>query len=116
MRVYLLAGALALTQAALAVPHSGQLVPRASDTTATATSTASSSVATCSGNSATDRSAWCDYDLSTNWYDEAPDTGVTREYYLELTETTVDPDGYSRFGVSFGTDSLYHKATDTCTL
>lgn len=31
-------------------------------------------------NSATDRSCWSDsFDLSTNYYEEAPDTGVTRE-------------------------------------
>lgn len=30
-------------------------------------------------NSATDRSCWGDYDLTTNYYDEVPDTGVTRE-------------------------------------
>jgi hypothetical protein len=31
-------------------------------------------------NSASDRSCWSDsFDLSTNYYDEAPDTGVIRE-------------------------------------
>jgi hypothetical protein len=30
-------------------------------------------------NSATDRACWGDYDLSTNYYDESPDTGVTVE-------------------------------------
>lgn len=46
--------------------------------------------------SASDRSCWGDYDLSTNYYDEAPDTGVTREYYLELTNTTAALDGVER--------------------
>jgi hypothetical protein len=30
-------------------------------------------------NSATDRACWGNYDLSTNYYDEVPDTGVTVE-------------------------------------
>jgi hypothetical protein len=64
-------------------------------------------------NSAADRSCWSDgFDLSTNYYDEAPDTGVTREvcdaeysgdyltnfiqYFLELVNTTLAPDGVSR--------------------
>jgi hypothetical protein len=47
--------------------------------------------------SATDRSCWTDgFDLSTNYYDEAPDTGVVREYYLELVNMTLAPDGVSR--------------------
>lgn len=47
-------------------------------------------------NSASDRSCWGDYDLSTNYYDEAPDTGVVREYWLELVNTTAALDGVSR--------------------
>lgn len=50
----------------------------------------------CSGNTATDRQTWCDYDLSTNYYDEVPDTGMTREFYFNIEEVTVSPDGYSR--------------------
>jgi hypothetical protein len=30
-------------------------------------------------NSAADRACWGDYDLSTNYYEEVPDTGVTVE-------------------------------------
>lgn len=30
-------------------------------------------------NSASDRSCWGNYDLSTDWYTEVPDTGVTVE-------------------------------------
>jgi hypothetical protein len=30
-------------------------------------------------NSASDRACWGDYDLSTNYYDDGPDTGVTVE-------------------------------------
>lgn len=51
----------------------------------------------CSGNTATTRNKWCDFDISTDYYIEAPDTGVTREYWLELTDITVAPDGFSRY-------------------
>jgi FtsP/CotA-like multicopper oxidase with cupredoxin domain len=47
-------------------------------------------------NSATDRSCWGDYDLSTNYYSEVPDTGVTREYWFEIVNTTAALDGVSR--------------------
>ncbi|KAH7403702.1 laccase 3 [Cadophora sp. MPI-SDFR-AT-0126] len=47
-------------------------------------------------NSASDRSCWGDYDLSTNYYDEVPDTGVTREYYFEVQNITAAPDGVER--------------------
>lgn len=50
----------------------------------------------CSGNTASNRSAWCDYDISTNYYDVVPDTGVTVEYWFELTNITASPDGYAR--------------------
>jgi hypothetical protein len=33
-------------------------------------------------NSASDRSCWGDYDLSTDYYTTVPDTGVTREVKL----------------------------------
>ncbi|KAF2450100.1 multicopper oxidase [Karstenula rhodostoma CBS 690.94] len=50
----------------------------------------------CSGNTADNRSEWCDYSIDTDYYTEVPDTGVTREYWLELTDVTVAPDGVSR--------------------
>ncbi|KAI1487645.1 multicopper oxidase [Biscogniauxia mediterranea] len=52
--------------------------------------------ATCSGNTASTRTEWCDYSIDTDYSSEAPDTGVTREYWLELTDVTVAPDGVSR--------------------
>lgn len=52
--------------------------------------------AACSGNTATTRSQWCDFSIDTDYTTEAPDTGVTREYWLELTDVTVAPDGVSR--------------------
>lgn len=45
-------------------------------------------------NSASDRSCWKDgYDISTNYYEEVPDTGVVREYWLNIENTTAAPDG-----------------------
>ncbi|KAF2248064.1 multicopper oxidase [Trematosphaeria pertusa] len=52
--------------------------------------------AACSGNTASTRSEWCDYSIDTDYTSEVPDTGVTREYWLELTDVTVAPDGVSR--------------------
>ncbi|KAE8330214.1 Cupredoxin [Aspergillus sergii] len=40
------------------------------------------------------RACWSDgYDISTNYYDEAPDTGVVREYWFNIENTTAAPDG-----------------------
>lgn len=47
-------------------------------------------------NSADDRSCWGDYDIDTNYYDEVPDTGVTREYWWDIVNTTASPDGVER--------------------
>ncbi|KAF2141091.1 multicopper oxidase [Aplosporella prunicola CBS 121167] len=62
---------------------------------ATATTTESAGT-TCSGNTAASRTAWCDYDISTDYYSTVPNTGVTREYWFDLQETTVSPDGIER--------------------
>ncbi|KAJ5390573.1 Multicopper oxidase type 3 [Penicillium cataractarum] len=50
----------------------------------------------CPGNTPSNRQKWCNYNASTNYYDVVPNTGVTREYYFDITEVTVAPDGYSR--------------------
>lgn len=50
----------------------------------------------CSGNSPNDRGQWCDYSIDTDYTSVFPDTGVTREYWLELTDVVVSPDGVSR--------------------
>ncbi|KAH9995008.1 multicopper oxidase [Xylariaceae sp. FL0662B] len=52
--------------------------------------------AACSGNTATTRNEWCDYSIDTDYATEVPDTGVTKEYWFELTDVTVSPDGVSR--------------------
>jgi hypothetical protein len=54
----------------------------------------------CSGNTADDRSTWCDYDTSTDYYQTWPDTGVVRDFYFELTNTTAAPDGVERIVLS----------------
>lgn len=40
------------------------------------------------------RACWGEYDINTNYYDTVPNTGVTREFWLELVNTTASPDGY----------------------
>ncbi|CAE7032522.1 hypothetical protein CFE70_004627 [Pyrenophora teres f. teres 0-1] len=52
--------------------------------------------AACSGNTATTRSQWCDFSISDDPTSKIPDTGVTREFWLELTDVIVSPDGVSR--------------------
>ncbi|KAI1847280.1 hypothetical protein JX265_013539 [Neoarthrinium moseri] len=51
---------------------------------------------TCEFDSATANECWGDYSLSTNWYEEGPDTGVIREFWWEISETTLSPDGFPR--------------------
>lgn len=67
-----------------------------SSTSSNATSTGSGATSTCTGNTADDRTVWCDYDISTDYYNDGPDTGVTREYYFVVSDVTVSPDGVSR--------------------
>ncbi|EFQ29014.1 multicopper oxidase [Colletotrichum graminicola] len=55
----------------------------------------------CVFDSALNPSCWDGtYDLSTNWYEEAPHTGVVREYWFEVTNTTLAPDGVERMVLS----------------
>ncbi|KAF7892221.1 uncharacterized protein EAF01_010301 [Botrytis porri] len=51
-------------------------------------------------NSATSRSCWGEYSIDTNWYDVTP-TGVTREYWLSVENSTIKPDGYTRSAMTF---------------
>ncbi|EKD21339.1 uncharacterized protein L3040_000625 [Drepanopeziza brunnea f. sp. 'multigermtubi'] len=52
-------------------------------------------------NTATSRSCWGDYSIDTDWYEVTPQTGVTREYWLEVVNTTLAADGYTRQVLSF---------------
>ncbi|KAI0472684.1 multicopper oxidase [Xylariaceae sp. FL0804] len=57
---------------------------------------ASNSTAGCAFDSASAPQCWGDYSLSTNYYDEGPDTGVVREYWFDIVNTTAAPDGFER--------------------
>lgn len=47
-----------------------------------------------SRNSASNRQVWADgFDITTNYYEQVPDTGVTREYWFNIENTTASPDG-----------------------
>lgn len=50
----------------------------------------------CIGNTASDRSTWCSYSTSTDYYTTWPDTGVTRDFYFSLQNITASPDGVER--------------------
>lgn len=80
-------------------------------------SRAASNTSACSGNTASNRNTWCDYDIDTNYYDEAPDTGVTVEYWFELQNVTTAPDGVSRNALtvngSFPGPTIYANWGDT---
>ncbi|KAL4899005.1 hypothetical protein BDW74DRAFT_171840 [Aspergillus multicolor] len=47
-------------------------------------------------NTPTSRDCWGNYSISTDYHSITPDTGVTREYWLTATNTTLAPDGYPR--------------------
>lgn len=38
------------------------------------------------------RGCWGNYSIDTNYYEDSPRTGVTREYWLEVLNSTVSPD------------------------
>lgn len=44
-------------------------------------------------NTATSRDCWGDYSIDTDYYTTVPDTGVTREYWLNVEEGPCSPDG-----------------------
>ncbi|KAM5348392.1 hypothetical protein ACJ41O_008216 [Fusarium nematophilum] len=50
----------------------------------------------CSGNTPSTRDQWCGYDIHSDYYTVIPDTGVTREYWLEISEVVVALDGVER--------------------
>ncbi|TGO33572.1 hypothetical protein BHYA_0239g00120 [Botrytis hyacinthi] len=52
-------------------------------------------------NTATTRSCWGQYSASTNSYTTVPQTGVTREYWLVVQNTTLSADGVSRPTLNF---------------
>ncbi|KAL4922586.1 Cupredoxin [Aspergillus aurantiobrunneus] len=50
----------------------------------------------CAGNTPDTRSDWCNYNIDTDYHNIIPNTGVTREYWLEIDEMIAAPDGLSR--------------------
>ncbi|KAL4898051.1 Cupredoxin [Aspergillus ambiguus] len=64
--------------------------------TISATSTLLPTGTPCAGNTPDDRSKWCQYDINTDWSEVVPDTGVTREYWFNIDEVAIAPDGYLR--------------------
>ncbi|KAF3399070.1 Laccase-2 [Talaromyces pinophilus] len=51
----------------------------------------------CPGNTARDRTKWCNYDINTDYYNIVPNTGVTREYWFDIRDQTLAPDGIPRY-------------------
>lgn len=47
-----------------------------------------------------DRACWGKYSLSTNYYEESPDTGVVREYWFNVENKTMALDGVERIVLS----------------
>lgn len=89
-----------LSLAGVAACWATSVAAAAINSTASTSSNTSSSASACTGNSASDRSVWCDYDTSTDYYNVSPDTGVVREYWFNLEQATISPDGYSRMGLT----------------
>lgn len=50
----------------------------------------------CVFDSANAPTCWGDYSLSTNYYNDGPDTGVVREYWFDIVNGTASPDGVER--------------------
>ncbi|KAL5364168.1 Cupredoxin [Aspergillus floccosus] len=77
--------------------HRSYQSKRASNTSGNSTSSAAVPTGTpCLGNTPNDRSKWCQYDIDTDWSKVVPDTGVTREYWFDIDEVAIAPDGYLR--------------------
>jgi Putative multicopper oxidases len=54
----------------------------------------------CSGNTPSTRQQWCDYNINTDYTNVVPNTGVTREYYFDIDQITIAPDGVPRFAIA----------------
>ena len=48
----------------------------------------------CPGNTPNDRTSWCNYNISTDYEEHVPHTGVVREYWLYVNDLYIQPDGY----------------------
>ncbi|KAJ5801107.1 uncharacterized protein N7518_003175 [Penicillium psychrosexuale] len=54
----------------------------------------------CAENTPTTRHQWCEHDLYTDYTKTTPETGVTREFWLDIDQATLAPDGRSRWGLT----------------
>ncbi|KAJ5180151.1 hypothetical protein N7492_003361 [Penicillium capsulatum] len=86
-----------LTNAALAASVSS---PRSSLVSSSILSSGSASAGICTGNTASTRSQWCDYNIHTDYTTVVPETNVTREFWFNLEQVTVTPDGRSRMALA----------------
>lgn len=59
-----------------------------------------SATSACKGNTANTRQQWCDYNIHTDYTTVVPTTNVTREYWFDLEQVTVAPDGRSRKAIA----------------
>ncbi|EKG09558.1 Cupredoxin [Macrophomina phaseolina MS6] len=48
------------------------------------------------------RKCWGNYSIDTDWYTETPYTGVVREYWFLVENTTVAPDVHAPLGCAIG--------------
>ncbi len=58
--------------------------------------------------SPTSRQCWGDYSINTNWYDDTPYTGVTREYWLVAQNVTMAPDVSKLVLLAFGPPCIWN--------
>jgi hypothetical protein len=53
--------------------------------------------APCTGNTPDNRQQWCNYDLYTDYTTTTPNTGVIREFWFDLIQANLSPDGRERW-------------------
>ncbi|CAG8094532.1 unnamed protein product [Penicillium salamii] len=54
----------------------------------------------CPGNTPMTRDQWCQYSLYTDYTSTVPDTGVTREFWFNVHQATLAPDGRPRWALA----------------
>ncbi|KAI1839472.1 hypothetical protein JX266_014317 [Neoarthrinium moseri] len=71
-------------------------IPLLSTSAVTAFPSKKCKIGRCEFDSANSPKCWGDYSLDTNWYNESPNTGVTREYWFDIQDGTAAVDGVER--------------------
>lgn len=61
----------------------------------------------CAFSSSQSPQCWGQYNLSTNYYEEWPNTSVVREYFFDLVNTTAAPDGVERMVLTISTRGFH---------